>query len=371
MTGTDDSTGRELLLRIRMAGGANVTLATTAADLQLNTQYFVVARWDEPNNDRRLEVYDSAGSLITAVEDLTTNYDQPSGINELRIGRTSGMNNDMHIDNVFIADAYAEALEDFYNITSYTDYGVNDYTIVVDPGSIAVQGQNIGTSFTAPVVHGQVAVQGFDVALLFDEAYVLPVEHGRVVIEGQEIPFILTQLGTHGQIAVQGQDVALLTVANLVVDHGQVTVQGQDVGLHVGLPVSLPGQIAVAGQLVNLLLSVPPTIITTSLPRGYVGQAYAQLLSAVGDPTITFTLNSGALPDGLSLAPTGWITGVPTTAETQMPEFRASNGVGFDDRVITMTIDLLAGLVYTSAGVGRGGVTGILPDLEGAGISGE
>ena len=74
-SGTDDATGREILFRVRRSGGANVTLTTTDADLALNTWYFLVARYDEPNNDRRLEIYNSDGSLRTAVEDLATNFD--------------------------------------------------------------------------------------------------------------------------------------------------------------------------------------------------------------------------------------------------------------------------------------------------------
>ena len=37
--------------------------------------------------------------------------------------RISGFTVTAHIDNVFIADAYDEPLEDYLDITSYTEYG--------------------------------------------------------------------------------------------------------------------------------------------------------------------------------------------------------------------------------------------------------
>lgn len=126
MIGTDDATGRELQFRIRLHGGIDKSVGTTAANLALNTWYAVVCRWDEPANDMRIEVYDAAGSLITAVEDLATNFDQPTGLDSLRIGETLNFgSSDFHIDNVFIADTYAEPLENFLDITSYTEYGAS------------------------------------------------------------------------------------------------------------------------------------------------------------------------------------------------------------------------------------------------------
>jgi uncharacterized protein (TIGR03437 family) len=60
--------------------------------------------------------------------------------------------------------------------------------------------------------------------------------------------------------------------------------------------------------------STPPTITTTSLPGGAVGTAYAQKLSASGGSGhyVSWVLNSGALPPGLTLnATSGSISGTP------------------------------------------------------------
>ena len=70
---------------------------------------------------------------------------------------------------------------------------------------------------------------------------------------------------------------------------------------------------------VTLTLTIaPPTLVvtTTSLPNGTVGTAYSATLAATGGTTpYTWSITSGALPAGLSLAAaTGVISGTPTMA---------------------------------------------------------
>ncbi len=63
--------------------------------------------------------------------------------------------------------------------------------------------------------------------------------------------------------------------------------------------------------------SAPPAaldIVTKSLPNGHVGTAYSATLTATGGTApYTWTLTSGTLPAGLSLAANGAITGTPTS----------------------------------------------------------
>jgi len=64
-----------------------------------------------------------------------------------------------------------------------------------------------------------------------------------------------------------------------------------------------------AGQLL--------TITTTSLPDGALNQTYSQQLAATGGTQpLTWTLGSGSLPTGLTLAGTGVISGTPTILGT-------------------------------------------------------
>jgi|GEM_PF-1491763 len=71
----------------------------------------------------------------------------------------------------------------------------------------------------------------------------------------------------------------------------------------------------------TLFVSYPaPTITTTSLPEGRVGVAYAAQLTATpylgGELTWSLNSDSDPLPDGLSLAADGTISGTPTAAGT-------------------------------------------------------
>jgi len=65
------------------------------------------------------------------------------------------------------------------------------------------------------------------------------------------------------------------------------------------------------------------------LPDGAVGSAYAAvLLSTGGLAPLTFTLDSGVLPDGLSLSPGGALDGTPTTAGSSVFTVRVTDAAG-------------------------------------------
>jgi hypothetical protein len=77
-----------------------------------------------------------------------------------------------------------------------------------------------------------------------------------------------------------------------------------------------------AGQHTSALFTVvvvlctsclPPSVTTTSLPNGLVGNAYTATLAATsGTPPYTWSRASGTLPTGLSLSSSGTISGTPT-----------------------------------------------------------
>ena len=91
-------------------------------------------------------------------------------------------------------------------------------------------------------------------------------------------------------------------------------------------------EITSAHKYVKLVLPSAPTITTTSLVGGQVGTAYSQILTSTGSTPITWTIDSGSLPAGLSLnAGTGVISGTPTTAGTSNFTVKAANGTSPDD----------------------------------------
>jgi len=87
------------------------------------------------------------------------------------------------------------------------------------------------------------------------------------------------------------------------------------------------------------------TINPSSLTAGTVGAAYNQTLIATGSgPGYTFTISAGALPNGLSLASGGALTGTPTAAGTFNFTAKASDATGcFGTRSYTVTINPVGG----------------------------
>lgn len=80
-----------------------------------------------------------------------------------------------------------------------------------------------------------------------------------------------------------------------------------------------------------------PSITTTTLPGGKVGEAYSQTLAATGTAPIAWSIESGSLPNGLTLSG-NTISGTPTTAGTFTFEVKAANGAGSDTKELSIVI---------------------------------
>jgi len=81
-----------------------------------------------------------------------------------------------------------------------------------------------------------------------------------------------------------------------------------------------------------------PVITTDTLPDGVVNTAYSQTLTATGVAPITWSIDSGALPAGLTLSGTGTISGNPTTFGTSNFTVKAANAEGNDTKPLSITI---------------------------------
>ncbi len=101
-----------------------------------------------------------------------------------------------------------------------------------------------------------------------------------------------------------------------------------------------------------------PAITTASLPNAPLSGAYSQTLGASGGtPALSWSLASGTLPTGLSLAAgTGLISGTPTIAGSYPFTVRVQDAVGaFATRALTITVTaapLFTSTPPTSAAVG-------------------
>ena len=98
-------------------------------------------------------------------------------------------------------------------------------------------------------------------------------------------------------------------------------------------------------KYIYLTGSVRPELITDSVPNGVKYVPYSVMLQTNNhsdDNTVCFALESGSLPDGLTLnARTGEIYGVPTTVGTSAFTIRASfSAEGLEDSVKEYTIEI-------------------------------
>ncbi|WP_052693380.1 X2-like carbohydrate binding domain-containing protein [Desulfosporosinus sp. I2] len=94
-----------------------------------------------------------------------------------------------------------------------------------------------------------------------------------------------------------------------------------------------------------------PAITITTLPGGRVGTAYSRSLTADGDTPITWTIEGGSLPNGLTLSSGGVISGTPTAASSFSFTVKATNAVGSATKALIITINAAP----TGGGGGGGG----------------
>ena len=80
-----------------------------------------------------------------------------------------------------------------------------------------------------------------------------------------------------------------------------------------------------------------PAITTVALPDGKVGDAYSQTLAATGTNPITWNVETGALPDGLTLVG-DTIKGTPSKAGDFKFTVKATNGGGSDTKELTIKV---------------------------------
>jgi len=108
-------------------------------------------------------------------------------------------------------------------------------------------------------------------------------------------------------------------------------------------------------KALTIIVFAPPAITTTTLPDGVVGTVYNQSLTATGTTPITWTLESGSLPTGLTLSTAGVISGTPTVANTFNFTVKATNAVGSNTKALSIIV--LAPPVITTTTL-PSGITG-------------
>lgn len=90
--------------------------------------------------------------------------------------------------------------------------------------------------------------------------------------------------------------------------------------------------------VVTLSVISAPTITTSSMDDGYIGMQYQANIEPSDDSSITYSISAGALPTGLSLKSTGFISGTITASGTFSFTVKASNSAGSTTKVLSIFV---------------------------------
>ena len=103
----------------------------------------------------------------------------------------------------------------------------------------------------------------------------------------------------------------------------------------------------------------PPSITTTTLPAGTLGQSYNQMLQAIGGTGVRiWSISAGSLPVGLNLdGATGVISGTPTVPGTASFTVRVQDAAGqSDEQPLSILINALNPPIITTSALPGGTV---------------
>lgn len=153
---------------------------------------------------------------------------------------------------------------------------------------------------------------------------------------------------------------------NVTLDESLTINQGETLTIPEGSTLNTNNNLTNNGTIVNTggtlngepggIIVTAPAITTESLPEGTVNQLYSATLEVTGN-NITWSLDSGTLPDGLTLDSNGTIVGTPTAAGTSTFTVTATNNIGSDSREFTLKIEEPAFIPVTDLELNKGTLT--------------
>jgi len=121
--------------------------------------------------------------------------------------------------------------------------------------------------------------------------------------------------------------------------YNNAATDGTDIGANVGAILTATATVRNGGAATAF---TPPTITTTSpLAQGTVGTPYSVTLQGLGIGTLSWAVQSGTLPTGLTLSAGGVISGTPTVAQTQTVTVRVTDATSSltADQILALTIN--------------------------------
>ena len=167
------------------------------------------------------------------------------------------------------------------------------------------------------------------------------------IINGSPDSFQIGADGESGGIVFNGKSGTVY--GNVTLDDPLTVGAGETLTIPEGSSLNCNGKLTNNGTIVNKgtmngdptggsgTVVSTPTITTESLPEGMAGQPYTATLAATGND-ITWSLDSGTLPAGLTLNSDGTITGTPSAEDSSTFTVKAENSAGFTTKQYTLNI---------------------------------
>ena len=300
-------------------------------------------------------VYDDDGRLIgTVIDDvINTDFTNPARIS------LSGITNDVKVLTLFAyRDYIIELVATDYGTMAYTVSDVDDSTGTVLSSETycnieLVPDKTFISTVNASAFDEETSDTGFGTVLFSttnSSMFEVNADGSETTVDKINVLAFSTDGGsvTGGGVFASGQHVSLEAKHNLGYEfdgwyENDIIVLGASNKYSFSATSNRKLE-------AHFKLSIPLAITTSSLPNGTISTIYKQSLIANGNSPITWSLDSGALPIGLTLSPTGVISGKPTVADTYYFTVRATNNSGDDQRELSITINTTRSIAVTTSG---------------------
>ena len=258
-----------------------------------------------------------------------------SGRNGITMSSNSG-NVSLTINNASV-EASTERTG-YYGVSVTSNAGSPTISLTVNGGSLTAQGDS-----------GLSGIRYFFQTNASNPSISLTVQNNAWV---KAMPGIATSASMASKPTTQGNGIVFdgtegTVYGDVTLDESLTIAQGETLTIPEGSTLNTNGNLTNNGTIVNEggtlngepggTIVTAPAITTESLPEGMVNQPYSATLEVTGN-NITWSLDSGTLPDGLMLNSDGTISGIPTTASTSTFTVTATNDAGSASKEYTLTI---------------------------------
>ena len=258
-----------------------------------------------------------------------------SGWNGITMSSDSG-NVSLTINNASV-EASTERTG-YYGVSVTSNAGSPTISLTVNGGSLTAQGDS-----------GLSGIRYFFQTNATNPSISLTVQNNAWV---KAMPGIATAASMTSKPTTQGNGIIFdgtegTVYGSVTLDESLTINEGESLTIPEGSTLNTNGNLTNNGTIVNTggslngeaggTIVTTPAITTESLPDGTVGQPYTATLEATGN-NITWILNSGTLPAGLTLNSDGTITGTPSAEGSSTFTVKAENSAGIIEKTFTLNI---------------------------------